>query len=229
MSDDQDKDPGVTVARRIVLAEDEAIIRLDLRETLEDMGFDVVADVGSGEEALAAIREHNPDLAILDIKMGPGPSGLDVAREVTADRLCAVLILTAFSQAELVGQAVEAGVMSYLVKPFQRSSLKPALDVAFARFSETEAARTEAESLEGQLAVRKLLDRAKGVLMDAHGMTEKEAFTFIQQSAMRDRTQMKAVAQRVLDEGFGPDDAGPDDAGPGDAAAETETTGESDG
>jgi len=215
----------VPVSRRIVLAEDEAIIRLDLKETLEDMGFDVVADVGNGEAALTAVRKYNPDLAILDIKMGPGMSGLDVAREVTSERLCAVLILTAFSQAELVEQAVDAGVMSYLVKPFQRSSLKPALDVAFARFTETEAVRAEAESLEGQLVVRKLVDRAKGVLMDTHAMTEKEAFTFIQQSAMKGRTQMKVIAHRILDEGFGPGDAETGNT----ANTNTERAGEADG
>lgn len=199
---------------RVVVAEDEAIIRLDLKETLAEIGYVVVADVPNGTAALEAIRSEKPDLAILDIKMGQGPTGLEVAREVGNEHLCAVLILTAFSQAELIQEAVGAGVMNYLVKPFRRSSLKPAIDIAFARFSESQAVRQEVADLQEQLAVRKLVDRAKGVLMDAHAMSESEAFQFVQKSAMRQRLSMRRVAEMIVDEGFSPSTAPDEEPSP---------------
>lgn len=189
---------------RLVIAEDEAIIRLDLKETLTEMGYDVVADVGNGAAALEKIRSERPDLAILDIKMGQGLTGLEVAREVDKEHLCGVLILTAFSQTELITEAAGAGVMNYLVKPFRQSSLQPAIDIAYARFAQDQAVRDEVATLQEQLAVRKIVDRAKGKLMDEHGLSESEAFQFVQKTAMKQRLSMKRVAEMIVDEGFSP-------------------------
>lgn len=182
---------------RVVLAEDEAIIRLDLKETLEEEGYEVVGETGRGDEAVALVRDLNPDLAILDIKM-PGLDGLSVAREISAERLCAVLILTAFSQRDLIEQARDAGALAYLVKPFQRSELVPAIELAIGRFRDFRAVSEQAESLEDQLETRKILDRAKGVLMDTHGLTESEAFSFIQKTAMGERLTMRLVGERII-------------------------------
>jgi two-component system, response regulator PdtaR len=190
-------------ATRVVIAEDEAIIRLDLRETLEEEGYDVVGEAGRGDDAIRLITELSPDLAILDIKM-PGKDGLTVAREVTADRRCAVLILTAFSQREVVEQAVEAGALAYLVKPFQKSDLIPAIEIALGRFAELRALTAEVDTLEGQLAARKVIDRAKGVLMDDASMKEQDAFRFIQRTAMAERATMAAVAERIIEGGLRP-------------------------
>lgn len=183
---------------RVVIAEDEAIIRLDLKETLEEEGYEVVGETGRGDEAVELVRSLEPDVAILDIKM-PGMDGLTAARHIAADRLAAVLILTAFSQRELIEQARDAGVLAYLVKPFQRSELVPAVELAIGRFGELKALADQAQSLEEQLETRKVVDRAKGRLMDEHGLAEKAAFDFIQKTAMRERLTMRAVAQRVLD------------------------------
>lgn len=185
------------VPTRVVIAEDEAIIRLDLKETLEEEGYEVVGETGRGDEAVALVRTHAPDLAILDIKM-PGLDGLSAAREITAERLAGVLILTAFSQRDLIEQARDAGAMAYLVKPFQRSELIPAVEVAVGRFREIKALADQNESLEDQLETRKVVDRAKGKLMDDHKLTEKDAFGFIQKTAMRERKTMKAVAEQVI-------------------------------
>jgi len=182
---------------RVVLAEDEAIIRLDLKETLEEEGYEVVGETGRGDEAAALVRDLKPDLAILDIKM-PGMDGLSVAREISAERLCAVLILTAFSQRDLIEQARDAGALAYLVKPFQRSELVPAIELATGRFRDFKAVSEQAESLGDQLETRKILDRAKGVLMDAHGLTESEAFSFIQKTAMGDRLTMRLVGEQII-------------------------------
>ncbi|CAM8630942.1 AmiR Response regulator with putative antiterminator output domain [Acidimicrobiia bacterium] len=182
---------------RVVLAEDEAIIRLDLKETLEEEGYEVVGETGRGDEAVALVRDLNPDLAILDIKM-PGLDGLSVAREISAERLCAVLILTAFSQRDLIEQARDAGALAYLVKPFQRSELVPAIELAIGRFRDFKAVSEQAESLEDQLETRKILDRAKGVLMDTHGLAESEAFSFIQKTAMGERLTMRLVGERII-------------------------------
>jgi AmiR/NasT family two-component response regulator len=185
------------VATRIVIAEDEAIIRLDLKETLEEEGYEVVGETGRGDEAVKLVKELEPDVAILDIKM-PGLDGLSAAREITAERRAAVLILTAFSQRDLIEQARDAGALAYLVKPFQRSELIPAVEVAIGRFRELKALAEQASSLEDQLETRKIVDRAKGNLMDGHHLSEGDAFSFIQRTAMRERVTMKAVAEQIL-------------------------------
>jgi AmiR/NasT family two-component response regulator len=189
---------------RVVIAEDEAIIRLDLKEILEDEGYEVVGESGRGDEAVELVRKHRPDLVILDIKM-PGKDGLAAAREITAERLAAVLILTAFSQRDLIDQAREAGALAYLVKPFQKSELLPAIEIALGRFSEMRALEQDVRSLEDQLETRRLVDKAKGILMDEVGLREHEAFTWIQRSAMRDRVQMREIARRIIDDGLRPD------------------------
>jgi response regulator NasT len=182
---------------RVVIAEDEAIIRLDLKETLEEEGYLVVGETGRGDEAVELVKAHGPDIAILDIKM-PGLDGLSAAREIAGERLAAVLILTAFSQRDLIEQARDAGALAYLVKPFQRSELIPALEVAIGRFREMKALHEQAQSLEDQLETRKIVDRAKGRLMDSHGLSEQEAFSFIQTTAMQERQTMKAISERVI-------------------------------
>ncbi|CAN5746056.1 response regulator [soil metagenome] len=186
------------MALRVVIAEDEAIIRLDLRETLEEQGYEVVGETGRGDEAVALVKEHGPDLAILDIKM-PGLDGLSAAREITGERRAAVLILTAFSQRDLVERARDAGALAYLVKPFQRAELVPAVELAIARFREMRALEAEIKGLEDELEIRRVVDRAKGMLTDGHKLSEADAFAFIQRQAMADRSTMKATAQRVID------------------------------
>ncbi|QGG95485.1 response regulator [Actinomarinicola tropica] len=183
---------------RVVIAEDEAIIRLDLKETLEEEGYEIVGETGRGDEAVQMVKDLEPDLAILDIKM-PGMDGLTAAREITSDRRAAVLILTAFSQRDLIEQARDAGAMAYLVKPFQRSELVPAVEVALGRFQEIKELHAATSNLEDQLETRKVVERAKGKLMDEHSMPEGDAFTFIQRTAMRERRTMKDVAQQVID------------------------------
>ena len=182
---------------RVVIAEDEAIIRLDLKEILEEEGYEVVGETGLGDEAVRLVRDLQPDLAILDIKM-PGMDGLTAAREITQDRLAAVLILTAFSQRELIEQARDAGALAYLVKPFQKSDLVPAIEMALGRHRELLALSREVKGLEQQLETRKIVDRAKGILMDGHGMNEAQSFSWIQRRAMDERTTMRAVAERVI-------------------------------
>ena len=189
---------------RVVIAEDEAIIRLDLKETLEDEGYEVVGETGRGDEAVALVKELGPDLAILDIKM-PGLDGLTAAREITSERRAAVLILTAFSQRHLVERARDAGALAYLVKPFQRSELIPAVEVALGRFREMQALFDQNSSLEEQLETRKVVDRAKGLLMDEHGLAEAAAFSFIQRNAMRQRVTMRVAASQVIDGSLRPD------------------------
>jgi AmiR/NasT family two-component response regulator len=192
------------VATRVVIAEDEAIIRLDLKETLQEEGYDVVGETGRGDEAVELVRDLAPDLAILDIKM-PGLDGLAAAREISADRRSAVLILTAFSQRDLIEQARDAGALAYLVKPFQRSELIPAVEVALGRFREMRALFDQNSSLEEQLETRKVVDRAKGRLMDDHGLNEAEAFSWIQKRAMQDRKTMRAVANDIVSGELAPD------------------------
>ncbi len=182
---------------RVLIAEDEAIIRLDLRETLEEEGYEIVAETGRGDEAVELARSMRPDLAILDIKM-PGIDGLEAARTITDERLCAVLVLTAFSQRDFIEQARDAGALAYLVKPFQKSDLVPAIELAIARFKELSALFDEVKGLEEQLETRKIVDRAKGILMDRHGLSEQDAFSFIQKRAMTERTKMKTIAERVV-------------------------------
>ena len=182
---------------RIVIAEDEAIIRLDLRETLEEEGYEVVADTGRGDTAIEMVREHRPDVAIFDIKM-PGMDGLDAVRVVLAEKICPVVMLTAFSQREVIEQARDAGALAYLVKPFQKTDLVPAIELAIGRFLEMKALSGERDALDEQLELRKLLDRAKGLLIDQHSLTEQAAFDFIQKMAMSKRMRMREVALAVL-------------------------------
>src|SRR3954467_3152219 len=182
---------------RVIVAEDEAIIRLDLKEILEEEGYEVVGETGRGDEAVQLVRDLDPDLAILDIKM-PGMDGLSAAREIAGERRAAVLILTAFSQRDLIEQARDAGALAYLVKPFQKNELIPAIEVALGRYKELKALETEVESLEERLETRKWVDRAKGMLMDKHRLNEDDAFNFIQKTAMRERATMEDIAQRII-------------------------------
>lgn len=186
-----------TAPARILIAEDEAIIRLDLKEMLEEEGIDVVGEASDGDAALRLAREHRPDLVIMDIKM-PGMDGLTAAERIIEEGLGAVLILTAFSQKDLVQRAAEAGAMGYLVKPFQKSDLMPAIDVAVARHAELAAVRAEAKDASEQLEARKVIDRAKGRLMDSKGLSEGDAFRHIQKKAMDSRRSMKEVAEEIL-------------------------------
>jgi response regulator NasT len=187
-----------TAATRVVIAEDEAIIRLDLRQLLEEEGYDVAGETGRGDEAIEMVRELRPDLVILDIKM-PGLDGLSAARHVAGERMAAVLILTAYSQRDLVEQAREAGALAYLVKPFQKSDLIPAIEIALGRFAELSALEQEVADLHDRLEARKIVDRAKGVLMDGGGLTEQAAWRFLQQQAMANRVKIADVARRVVD------------------------------
>jgi response regulator NasT len=188
---------------RVALAEDEAIIRLDLRETLEEEGYTVVGDTGRGDEMLQLVADTDPDVVILDIKM-PGMDGLEVARRIADSQDAAVVILTAFSQRDLIDQAIEAGALAYLVKPFQRSELVPAVEIARARHREMRALTDQAQTLSDRLEARKVIDRAKGVLMDEASMNEADAFRFIQQAAMNERSSMVDVANQVIEGGRRP-------------------------
>ncbi len=182
---------------RVVIAEDEAIIRLDLRETLEEEGYEVIGEAGRGDRALELVRELKPDLAILDVKM-PGMDGLEVARHIDQEKICGVLILTAFSQREMVEHARDAGALAYLVKPFQKNDLIPAIEVAIGRFRELQALTGHVEALGEQIEARKVIDRAKGLLIDEHSMKEQDAFAYIQRTAMQERTRMRDVAEKIL-------------------------------
>jgi response regulator NasT len=197
------EEQATLMARRVVIAEDEAIIRLDLKEILQGEGYDVVAETGRGDEAVDLVRTHEPDLVILDVKM-PGIDGIEAARRIAASgQRVPVLILTAFSQRNLIEDARDAGVAAYLVKPFQRGELIPAIDVAVARFEELRAIEDETSApgtLEDKLETRRLVDRAKAALMDDHGLSEADAFSFIQRTAMGRRIRMRQVAQEVLDQ-----------------------------
>ncbi len=188
---------------RVVIAEDEAIVRLDLKEILEEEGYHVVGETGRGDEAVELVRLHRPDLAILDIKM-PGSDGLSAARAISAERLAAVLILTAFSQRDLIDQARQAGALAYLVKPFQKSELLPAIEMAVARFSEMKALDDQVRNLEERLEARRDVERAKGVLMDEAALSEHDAFTWIRTTAMAERVRMDEIARRVINSGLRP-------------------------
>ena len=190
--------PASSGATRVVIAEDEAIIRLDLKEILEEEEYEVVGETGRGDHAIELVRKLEPDLAILDIKM-PGMDGLSAARHIAGERLAAVLILTAFSQRDLVEQARDAGALAYLVKPFQKSDLLPAIEVALGRHSELMSLERELSDLAERLEARKLIDRAKGRLMDEHSMSEQQAWRFLQTNAMDRRTKVHQVAQLVID------------------------------
>jgi two-component system, response regulator PdtaR len=199
------------MTRRVVIAEDEAIIRLDLKEILLDEGYDVVGETGRGDEAVDLVAAHHPDLVILDVKM-PGSDGLAAARAIRDLNIkVAVLILTAFSQRNLIDEARDAGVAAYLVKPFQRIELIPAIDQAVARCEQAWAIDAEADqatasdgtgqpvSAEDKLETRRLVDGAKGILMERFGLSESDAFGFIQKTAMSTRARMIDVARQVLE------------------------------
>ena len=182
---------------RVVIAEDEAIIRLDLKETLEAEGYEVVGDCGRGDVAIELVRTLRPDVVILDIKM-PGLDGIETCRRISAERDAAVVLLTAFSQRDLIEQARDAGALAYLVKPFSRRELVPAVEIAIARHADLRALSEHADTLADRLEARKVIDRAKGVLMDRDGLTESDAFAAIRQQAMSNRTTMRAVAEEIL-------------------------------
>ncbi len=189
---------------RLVVAEDEPIIRLDLVECLIDEGYDVVASTGRGDEVLGLVEQHRPDLVILDVRM-PGIDGIEAADLLTERRLAGVVILTAYSQRDLIARATDAGALGYLVKPWQRHDLIPAIEIAHARFLETLALADEAAELGERLEARKIIDRAKGALMDEHGMSEAQAFRFVQTTAMTARRSMRDIAAEVLDGTLTPD------------------------
>ena len=182
---------------RVVIAEDEAIIRLDLKESLEAEGYAVIGETGRGDEAIDLVRVLKPDLVILDIKM-PGMNGIDAAKVISDEGLAAVILLSAFSQQDLIKEASNAGVLAYLVKPFQRSDLVPSIELALGRFEEISDLKQETVMLKESLETRKLVDRAKGLLIDNYGLKESDAYRYLQKKAMEDRTTMKAVAEDIL-------------------------------
>jgi len=182
---------------RILIGEDETIIRLDLKEILERAGFEVCAEARDGEEAVELARAEEPDLAVLDVKM-PRLDGIEAARRILAERPIPIVMLTAYGQDELVARAVEAGVFGYLVKPFRETDLLPAIQAAKARHAELEALRGEAESLADALATRKLVERAKGLLMKQEGLSEQDAFTRLQRASQVSGRPMKVVAEALI-------------------------------
>ncbi len=185
--------------KRVLIAEDEGLIRLDLAEMLTEEGYEVVAEAADGEAAVKLAQEHRPDLVICDIQM-PIMDGLQAAEQIVSSRIAPVVILTAFSQRDLINRAQSAGAMAYLVKPFQKSDLVPAIELSLTRFAEMTALEKEVENLTERLEVRKLVDRAKGLLMTQYGMAEPDAFRWIQRAAMDHRLSMREVANRVIDE-----------------------------
>lgn len=193
-------------ARRVVIAEDEALIRMDLAEMLVEEGYDVVGQAADGAEAVRLAEELRPDLVVLDVKM-PVLDGISAAERITEARLAPVLVLTAFSQRDLVERARDAGAMAYVVKPFQASDLVPAIEMAVVRYAERVALENEVADLTDRLETRKLVDRAKSVLQTEHGMTEAQAFRWIQKASMDRRLSMRAVAEAVLAGGTGDPDS----------------------
>ena len=193
-------EPGSVARRRVVIAEDEALIRLDLAEMLDEAGYEVVAQAGDGEEAVALTMEHRPDLVVMDVKM-PRLDGIAAAAQIARDRIAPVVMLTAFSQRELVERARESGAMAYLVKPFTITDLVPAIEMAMSRFAEITSLEGEVEDLTERLAARKAVERAKSTLQEALGLTESEAFGWIQRTAMDLRLSMHEVARKVIEQG----------------------------
>ncbi|HZP53140.1 ANTAR domain-containing response regulator [Actinocrinis sp.] len=184
--------------KRVVIAEDEALIRMDLAEMLQEEGYEVVGQAGNGEDAVKLAAEHRPDLVILDVKM-PVLDGISAAERIGAEKIAPVLMLTAFSQRELVERARDAGAMAYLVKPFSKADLVPAIEMATTRYEELRALENEVADLAARFETRKLVDRAKGLLQVQLGMTEPEAFRWIQKTSMDRRLTMREVAQAVID------------------------------
>jgi two-component system, response regulator PdtaR len=212
--------------RRVVIAEDEALIRLDLKEMLEEEGYIVAGEAGDGRTAVELAASLQPDLVILDIKM-PVLDGISAAEQIAATRTAPVVILTAFSQRDLVERARDAGAMAYLVKPFTKADLVPAIEMAVSRFTAIRALEEEVEDLQERLAMRKLLDRAKGLLQARYGLTEPEAFRWIQKTSMDRRLPMGLVAQAIVDEaarGVLDPPVGPPDAGGAPGGAGTSAT-----
>ncbi|MBB6474464.1 ANTAR domain-containing response regulator [Sphaerisporangium rubeum] len=189
----------MSTQRRVVIAEDEALIRLDLKEMLEEEGYAVVGEAGDGETAVKLALEQRPDLVILDVKM-PILDGISAAERIVSERVAPCLILTAFSQRDLVERARDAGAMAYLVKPFTKSDLVPAIEMAVSRHEEISALEREVTTLGERLETRKLVERAKGLLMAQHGWTEPQAFRWIQKASMDRRMSMRQVAQAVVTE-----------------------------
>ncbi|MDQ1290203.1 MAG: two-component system, response regulator PdtaR [Actinomycetota bacterium] len=186
-----------TPARRVVVAEDEALIRLDIVEMLRDAGYDVVGEAGDGEEAIRLAEEHRPDLVVMDIKM-PILDGISAAERIAGARIAPVVLLTAFSQRELVERARDAGAMAYVVKPFSAADLLPALEIALSRHSEIAALEAEVADLADRFETRKLVDRAKGLLQSKFKMSEPEAFRWIQKTSMDKRLTMREVAAAII-------------------------------
>ncbi len=182
---------------RIVIADDEPIIRLDLRKTLENMGHQVVGEAGDGAKALEVARELKPDILILDIKM-PEMDGIEAAKIITTEGIAPVLLLTAYSQKDLVDRAKDAGVFAYLVKPFKEADLLPAMEIAISRYEEFVELENEVSDLENKLDTRKSVDRAKGILMDQYGLKEQEAFRRIQVQSMNTRKSMREIAEAII-------------------------------
>ncbi len=182
---------------RVIVADDESLVRADLREALTELGYLVVGEVGDGQSAVNMARELDPDVVVMDIKM-PGIDGIEAARVLTQERIAPVVLLTAYSQKDLIERAKEAGVVGYLVKPFRETDLAPALELALARFAEFRALQDEVGNLTEALETRKKVERAKGILMDTQGMTEAEAFRKIQKMSMNTRKPMKEVAEAII-------------------------------
>jgi response regulator NasT len=181
----------------VIIADDESVIRMDLREMLTNLGYLVIGEVGDGRSAVNLARELKPDVVIMDIKM-PDMDGIEAAKLLTEERIAPVLLLTAYSQQELIGRAKDAGVVGYMVKPFRESDLAPAIEVAVARFAEFRALEKEVGDLTLALETRKVVDRAKGILMDSQGLSEAEAFRKIQKMSMNTRKPMKEVAEAII-------------------------------
>ncbi|MCF3178009.1 response regulator [Streptomyces sioyaensis] len=195
--DDQSHVPPLTT--RVVIAEDEALIRLDLKEMLEEEGYTVVGEAGDGQTAVDLAREHRPDLVILDVKM-PVLDGISAAEVIAEESIAPVLMLTAFSQRELVERARDAGAMAYLVKPFSKTDVVPAIEMAVSRFTELRTLEKEIEDLTQRLETRKLVDRAKSILQTQYGLTEPAAFRWIQKTSMDRRLSMQQVAEAVIED-----------------------------
>jgi AmiR/NasT family two-component response regulator len=182
---------------RIIIADDESIVRTDLKEMLTNLGYLVVGEVGDGRSAVNLARELKPDIVIMDIKM-PDMDGIEAAKILTAEQIAPVILLTAFGQKELVDRAKEAGVVGYLVKPFREADLAPAIEIAASRFNEFRVVQQEVEDLQNALETRKVVDRAKGILMDTQKMSEQDAFRKIQKMSMNTRKPMKDVAEAII-------------------------------